>query len=816
MSESNISQIEDQLKNDPSNVKEEDLYIYLYAKSKNENINYPTVQLDQIKIFLNKISKSFAYQNIFINTGNYSSIIISIIGLLIPFYYFFPRFYKMGIIALIIGLASFMGLIGKTNDMYSIFFPHINIILIAVSFVIYFIFFIIINKLNHISLFFICVVISFLIVNYILKLILLTPSKKNKYLDLQIDKNDKVVEKDYTEYNLNIEAACLQVIKRNKLKLPNGYMLYSYLTVFSFVDTTNMKKLSLDFSLNLIAPFLSVIILWFFGKFLSSLKYKNNDEEGLEVKDRNNSMNIFSIIGISDETDKYLFCQANYVLPEEFNSNILISDYLKDIDIKNNELYLKAHKALYRITNEYLDEYNPLFKFKSKTNSFSDNKIDSNKIICKIKNVVNESKLEGDHVEKNRKKILDKIDTIIEKSNNKYSNIKQKIQDEIKDDESSFFHLPYVDRLKILDFLCHVENELSIENNLNDDYFKNFNEYIHLAKEAIDIDEKLEPKEKEFIKKKIINYQYKLKNNLENKPPIEHDLENILKSNLENIFEENNENNSNNSKNSLRNNLENNLENIFQDGVENCNDNLKNNNFHPENNVINHNENIPEIKSHIPKISELYGYYYNILGYKFDTSWAYQSKHTILNSHSIFKFLLRLISVWILFTKPIGSGWFLANCMLSSPTNKTFNEATDFRKMMSSDSFIWKYFLTGLDRSKYMYSPLKKEIENKNETFLDIAKKVLKKTGFLILISLVTIPLLLYYNSNVFGFQASPSWVVFVTQLFVGICIAVNLYVITAKKNKGEKLNSFMTYRNFNILYVIFGIILISLIIALV
>jgi len=204
MSESNISQIEDQLKNDPSNVKEEDLYIYLYAKSKNENINYPTVQLDQIKIFLNKISRSFAYQNIFINTGNYSSIIISIIGLVLPFYYFFPRFYKMGVIALIIGLASFMGLVGKMNDMYSIFFPHINIILIAVSFVIYFVFFIIINKLNHISLFFICVVISFLIVNYILKLILLIPSKKNKYLDLQIDKNDKVVDKDYSEYNLNI------------------------------------------------------------------------------------------------------------------------------------------------------------------------------------------------------------------------------------------------------------------------------------------------------------------------------------------------------------------------------------------------------------------------------------------------------------------------------------------------------------------------------------------------------------------------------------------------------------------------------------
>ena len=96
-----INNIEYGLKNDPNKVSTNDLIYYLKCKSKNKILD--PLNLKNTEDYLRKINNSFFYENIFVNTSNYSSIIPLIIGLLIPFYYLYPRFYKLGFIGISIG-----------------------------------------------------------------------------------------------------------------------------------------------------------------------------------------------------------------------------------------------------------------------------------------------------------------------------------------------------------------------------------------------------------------------------------------------------------------------------------------------------------------------------------------------------------------------------------------------------------------------------------------------------------------------------------------------------------------------------------------
>ena len=161
-----INSIENQLKIDPENVSTNDLIYYLKYVSNNKNLD-PN-NLDSFKNYLEKIDNSYSYENIFVNKSNYGSIVFAIIGLLIPFYYTFPRFYKLGFIGLSIGVISFITLLSKINNLYANFFSYVGILFIILSIIIYLLFFILLNKLNHISLFFISSIVSFLIISYIL------------------------------------------------------------------------------------------------------------------------------------------------------------------------------------------------------------------------------------------------------------------------------------------------------------------------------------------------------------------------------------------------------------------------------------------------------------------------------------------------------------------------------------------------------------------------------------------------------------------------------------------------------------------------
>ena len=99
-----INNIESLLKSSSNNISDSDLIYYLQCKSNNKVLD--SNNLTKTEDYLKKINNSFIYENIFTNTSNYSAVVPLIIGCLLPFYYFYPRFYKLGFIGFSIGLST--------------------------------------------------------------------------------------------------------------------------------------------------------------------------------------------------------------------------------------------------------------------------------------------------------------------------------------------------------------------------------------------------------------------------------------------------------------------------------------------------------------------------------------------------------------------------------------------------------------------------------------------------------------------------------------------------------------------------------------
>ena len=267
-----IQSLENSLKENKDLSKQELIY-YLYYHSKNDKLK--SYNESTISDYFRKINYSFVYENLFVNKANYSSVIVSIIGLLVPFYYNYPRFYKLGTISFIIGIASYLSLISFINKSFGIFFPNIIKYFIILNIFIYLTFFVLLNKLNHLSLYFISAILSYLILNYIYKLKITLPIKNNVYnkFNAKYVKNESA-----TAYNNNIMKACNQVITKFGLKLPSGQMLYSYLTVFEIGNNTKFIEWT-DFLSNLLIPFITLGYLTNLGFLL-----KNSTETDVNSK----------------------------------------------------------------------------------------------------------------------------------------------------------------------------------------------------------------------------------------------------------------------------------------------------------------------------------------------------------------------------------------------------------------------------------------------------------------------------------------------------------------------------------------------------
>lgn len=642
-----INNIEFNLKSNPSEISTNDLIYYLQYNSNNQQLD--SNNLTNTQNYLMQIQNSFYYENIFANTSNYTVIMFSIIGLLLPFYYYYPRFYKVRFFIMLIAVISLYNLYSTFSSLYSSFFNNSQYYFIGLAVFIYIIFFILFNKLNHISLFFISAILAFVILNYIFRIILTSPSANNIYNQYKATVNNNN-SGNYTEYNLLLEVCCFQIIDRFNLKLPSGNMLYSYLTVFQI--GTNENKL-FDFFTNLFCPLLSVFILFILGLFLSSVKKEitiaNANNANINKKE---IIDLFSIVGLSTHSQDYVSCQANYILPKEFNVNLMINEILEPHDF-NNKIYKKTEKALLRISDELLKKYNPKF--------IKLDRIDKEDILKNLKN----------------NKIYIRLNKILRKNNINFDiNYIDKIKETIEKQE-----IPYHTKEEMWDLLKQIDNTLLIINEINETY----NNDSILAKD-------------ELLYDKEIDDEYK--------PTLKFIVEEYIKNFTENL---------------------------------NINGN------------------------------KLFGYDYNIITY----SLFGQNVRNFFNK--IFNGILGLISVWLLFTKPICSPILITKYILSSE-----HGIKHLLEKISGNSAIWKYITMGLDNS--YFEETFKTLKNNNENSL--LTKGLNILYFIILF-IILLPLFYFYNSTTFGLTMSPSWYNPIYQVIFILNIIGNMYCYYNKKSIG-------------------------------
>ena len=477
-----VNNIELNIKNNNiAGISNDDLLYYLYYCSNNGKIN-PSNGTKATTDYLTLINNSFLFENIFVNKNNYSTIILSIIGLLIPFYYYFPRMYNVGVFAIIIGLISFFNLASTTSTLYSHFFPQVSYLYYGLTVFIYLIFFILLNQLNHISLFLMSAVISFIIINYIGRLLLLLPIESNKYNKYSASFKEN---NNYIQYNSNIETVCIEVNKRYKLNLPSGNMLYSYLTVFEIKENKNNEII--DFISTTIGPFISIFILYILGNLLKEFK----DEK---IKDKNKeNLSLFPVIGINELSNKYLTCQANYILPDELNIDFLIDEFLTDYKNQYDSATMnKITKALRRISGELLERYKPIFSNPTNNDSDKNNilkNIGHNKIFVTLTKYLKDLKNKNFDISSNGIS----IDNIREKINT---------DDDLTRDK----------KIELIELLNHINNTLIINKY---DYSKKND--IDLATEVFEHNDNIDKKNKETIKEKQIIEKYidKFKDNLD-------------------------------------------------------------------------------------------------------------------------------------------------------------------------------------------------------------------------------------------------------------------------------------------------------------
>ena len=664
---SDFNKLEDNIRTkDISKIKTENLIHYLYLCSKNTDLK-DFNNKKKINNYLYDINQSYYYENIFTNTGNYSSLSIYLIGLLIPYYYYYPRFYNLSGFVFMIGLISFISLYYQINTLFGAFFPSASRLFLIMSILFYGIFFLLLNKLNHISLFFISSIVSFVFVNYLYRVLLTVPNQGNKYNKLNAEYKD---EKNYMEYNENINKVCYEIIKRFGLNLPSGKMLYSYLTIFKIGE--NKNKMS-DFLTNLFSPFLSLFYVHQLGNYLNTITNKSYKDKDL---------NVIPIVGLTEKSLSYINCQANYVLPIEYNYNLFLHEYATEKKIDDNS-YSKFVKALRRISSDLLNIYQPKF-----SNVEFDQKNVSEHISFN-KNI----KINNNHILNQIKKLLQKfeIDYSSHDSNDDYI---QKLLTLTTNPD-----IPYKSQKEALNLIMKINQTLRVETKDEPNNKDKITEDVKLAIEVLLEDTDIGGDYKPLLKDLCEKYASYMKKNLQNE--------------------------------------------------------------------------------------KLYGFNYNI--------WTYPifNHETVKESNKWFAWLIRLLSCYILFGRPLTSPWLFVSLLVLTSENFPF-----YVKDMASGSSWMKYLGMGLD-NQYFESEF--DVLEKNNTVFNKSSRLLIK---FILYVLIALPFLQFYNNVFFGMSFNPLYY----NLIYQVIFIVHILFCFMKEPFGLHIMVF------NIFYFIIAIIAISII----
>ena len=473
-----LNAIQDKIRTqDIKNISTQDLIQFLYLTSNNNNLkNYDQ---NLIKKFLLKINYSFFYENIFANKQNYPYVSILLIGLLIPFYINYPRFYNLGIGGFLIGVSAFIGVYYYLRSLYIVFFPNVSRFFILCSILFYGIFFLLFNKLNHISLFFISCVISFLFINSISRIILTIPTETNTYNQLKVQFEDK---KNYIEYNDVIEKACVEINNRFQLQLPSGKMLYNYLTVFT---VTENKTKVIDFLSNIFSPIITLIYVNYLSDFFSSLKNKSY---------KNIDLQVLPIVGSTDKSKGYIDCQANYVLPIEYSYSQFMNQFYTENEL-DSVIYQKFKKATKRIHSELINIYQPVFQ------RVPVNTQNIEKHISFQKNITSDN----NHILIQIKKLLIKFNINFNQEDS--SNYLDKLLILINNPK-----IPYESKSEALTLLEKINQTLLVETTPG-----NKEEDVKLAIQVLLEDTTIDVKYKKLLKELCENYASYLRNNLNDK-----------------------------------------------------------------------------------------------------------------------------------------------------------------------------------------------------------------------------------------------------------------------------------------------------------
>lgn len=353
-----INGIEDKLKDvkNISKVSTTDLLEYLQAKSQNREID--PLEEKKTRIYLDRLKRGYVMESIFSSQGSYPTMVFAFVLMLVPFYYFYPRFYEGGFWGILSGMVGMMMLVSNMEKYRKVgymtgdvFYKNLPLWIFIFSILLYGFFFVFMSKLNHYSLFWISMIVVYLLVTYILRLVLLSPLESNRWKDdkLRYEMNEKA-----TVFNNHIEVACSEINKRLGMGFPDGKTLYQYL---AYYKVEKNKSVMSDFLSAFFQPVLIGLVLTVMGLFLN--EYKSDVKLGEEIY----RLQMMPMVGYNEEGNRNIFCQANYILPDFVNYERKIQDIVSKRCF-DPKLSAKITDILQKVGQVYLDFYRPEFRYK--------------------------------------------------------------------------------------------------------------------------------------------------------------------------------------------------------------------------------------------------------------------------------------------------------------------------------------------------------------------------------------------------------------------------------------------------------------------
>lgn len=324
-----------------TNIK--DLIWYLKEKSNNRTLNENDI--NQFKKNIEIYDTNYLYENIFLNPTNYSTNAIAILLSIAPFFFTYPRFYNTSFSIIIVGIIGLLMCMNIIQKQYGILLKNkqLSNIFILTVILFYLIFFILFNKLNHLTLFFLSGAIVFMVMNYILRIIISDPKRNFGFKRLKYNENNVT----FTIFNPNIDKICSEIKKRYELNM-SSEQFYKYITSFE-ISEKDEKFVKTEFICNIIQPILSVCVLFLLGTILTKAKdyklLKSNIqllEEDL-LKKSNPKMTFEQkeyefltspIIGFTELSNNVISNQYNYYLPKELNLQYIMESIIDEVNDK--------------------------------------------------------------------------------------------------------------------------------------------------------------------------------------------------------------------------------------------------------------------------------------------------------------------------------------------------------------------------------------------------------------------------------------------------------------------------------------------------